>query len=105
MTLTPRVTVLEPRHAMEDVAADAPCPWSWPFRSVLAGALAGSLSLREFVAAEGTLTHAERVLLVHQAPVLVEDEYVPLPLKPALHAVSAIPEASGDSAGASPRVP
>jgi hypothetical protein len=52
----------------------------------------------------GTLTHAERIVLVDQAVVLLEDEHVHLPLTSAMHAVPLLPEASGHGAGASPRV-
>ena len=38
----------------------------------------------------GTLTHAERMLIVEQALVLLEDNYVHLPLKSAMHAVNPV---------------
>ena len=55
-----------------------------------AAALEGSVPLHEFVAAAGTLTHAERMLIVEQALVLLEDNYVHLPLKSAMHAVNPV---------------
>ena len=55
-----------------------------------AGALEGSVPLHEFVATAGTLTHAERMLIVEQALVLLEDNYVHLPLKSAMHAVNPV---------------
>ncbi|MGY1776777.1 S41 family peptidase [Geodermatophilus sp. SYSU D00804] len=53
-------------------------------------ALAGSVPLHEFIATAGTLTHAERVVLVDQALLLMEDNYVHLPLKSAMHAVDPV---------------
>jgi hypothetical protein len=48
--------------------------------------LAGSQELAEFLRSAGTLTAAERTLLVDQALVLLEQNYVHLPLKMAMHA-------------------
>jgi hypothetical protein len=50
--------------------------------------LAASVELREFLRAAGTLTLDERKLLVDQALVLLEQNYVHLPLKVAMHAVN-----------------
>jgi hypothetical protein len=55
-----------------------------------AAALEGSVPLHEFVATAGMLTHAERMLIVEQALVLLEDNYVHLPLKSAMHAVNPV---------------
>src|ERR687897_1850717 len=55
-----------------------------------AAALEGSVPLHEFIETAGTLTHAERMLIVEQALVLLEDNYVHLPLKSAMHAVSPV---------------
>jgi len=50
--------------------------------------LAASVALREFLRGAGTLTLNERKLLVEQALVLLEQNYVHLPLKAAMHAVN-----------------
>ena len=55
-----------------------------------AAALEGSVPLHEFIETAGTLTHAERMLIVEQALVLLEDNYVHLPLKSAMHAVNPV---------------
>ena len=49
--------------------------------------LAASTTLDAFLAQAGTLTPAERLLLVEQAIVMLESFYVHLPLKRAMHAV------------------
>lgn len=52
--------------------------------------LAGSVGLRDFLRGAGTLTVQERRLLVDQALVLLEQNYVHLPLKVAMHAVNPV---------------
>jgi hypothetical protein len=52
--------------------------------------LAASLELRDFLATAGTLTLEERRLLVEQALVLLEQNFVHLPLKAAMHAVNPV---------------
>lgn len=52
--------------------------------------MSGSTSLRAFLTTAGTLTRAERLLLVDQALVLLEQNYVHLPLKAAMHAVNPV---------------
>lgn len=52
--------------------------------------LAASLELRDFLATAGALTLAERKLLVDQALVLFQQNYVHLPLKVAMHAVNPV---------------
>jgi hypothetical protein len=52
--------------------------------------LAGSVGLRDFLRSAGTLTLPERRLLVDQALVLLEQNYVHLPLKVAMHAVNPV---------------
>ncbi len=52
--------------------------------------LAGSATLRDFLRGAGTLTVQERRLLVDQALVLLEQNYVHLPLKVAMHAVNPV---------------
>ncbi|HEX2281180.1 MAG TPA: S41 family peptidase, partial [Thermomicrobiales bacterium] len=52
--------------------------------------LSASIELREFRRAETYLTLSDRRLLVEQAITLLEDNYVHLPLKSALHAVNPV---------------
>jgi len=52
--------------------------------------LAASVELPQFLRGAGTLTLDERVLLVEQATVLLEQNYVHLPLKVAMHAVNPV---------------
>ena len=52
--------------------------------------LEGSLSVPDFLAGAGTLTLAERRLIVEQALLLLEQNYVHLPLKEAMHAVNPV---------------
>jgi Peptidase family S41 len=52
--------------------------------------LAASVELREFLRGAGALTLEERRLLVEQALVLLEQNYVHLPLKAAMHAVNPV---------------
>ncbi|MGW4207645.1 S41 family peptidase [Lentzea sp. NPDC004789] len=51
---------------------------------------ANSVGLAEFLATAGTLTLAQRKLLVDQALVLLEQNYAHLPLKVAMHAVNPV---------------
>jgi C-terminal processing protease CtpA/Prc len=57
-------------------AAEAPVP--------------GSVPLHEFLAGAGGLTYAERMVLVEQALLLLEGNYVHLSLKTAMHAVNPV---------------
>jgi C-terminal processing protease CtpA/Prc len=52
--------------------------------------LAASVELRDFLGGAGTLTLEERRLLVEQALVLLEQNFVHLPLKAAMHAVNPV---------------
>ncbi|MEU6796494.1 S41 family peptidase [Nonomuraea wenchangensis] len=52
--------------------------------------LAGSVELRDFLDGAGSLTLADRRALVAQALVLIEQNYVHLPLKVAMHAVNPV---------------
>jgi Peptidase family S41 len=52
--------------------------------------LAASVELREFLGGAGALSLEERRLLVEQALVLLEQNYVHLPLKAAMHAVNPV---------------
>jgi C-terminal processing protease CtpA/Prc len=53
-------------------------------------ALGGTTPLPEFLAQAGGLEPAQRMLLVDQALVLIEDLYVHLPLKRAMHAIDPV---------------
>lgn len=50
--------------------------------------LGASVTLSDFLPGAGTLTLAERQILVEQALVLIEQNYVHLPLKVAMHAIN-----------------
>ena len=52
--------------------------------------LAGTTDLPEFLESAGTLTQAERITLVEQALLLIEANYVHLPLKEAMHGVDPV---------------
>ncbi|MEV0389698.1 S41 family peptidase [Nonomuraea sp. NPDC050643] len=52
--------------------------------------LAGAVELQDFMTTAGTLTLADRRTLVQQALVLIEQNYVHLPLKAAMHAVNPV---------------
>ncbi|KOV84938.1 S41 family peptidase [Nocardia sp. NRRL S-836] len=52
--------------------------------------VANSVGLAEFLATAGTLTLAQRKLIVDQALVLLEQNYAHLPLKVAMHAVNPV---------------
>ena len=94
MTLSSHVEVLAPRRAPEDsnfVVADESVPADLTVQIGSADApVDGSMPLREFAATAGTLTLAERKVIVEQALVLLEDNYVHLPLKSAMHAVNPV---------------
>ena len=52
--------------------------------------LAGSVELRDFLRGAGALTLEERRLLAEQGLVLLDENYVHLPLKAAMHAVNPV---------------
>src|SRR5690349_2764081 len=52
--------------------------------------VAGSVPLHEFLATAGDLTYAERMVLVEQALLMLEGNYVHLSLKTAMHAVNPV---------------
>jgi hypothetical protein len=56
----------------------------------MAKRLADAVELQDFLRTAGTLTLADRRTLVQQALVLIEQNYVHLPLKVAMHAVSPV---------------
>ena len=91
MTTSTRVEVLAPRRPVDDTAVDESLPADLTVQVGSAGAaIPGSVPLQQFVAAAGTLTHAQRSTLVQQALVLLEGNYVHLPLKAAMHAVNPV---------------
>jgi Peptidase family S41 len=90
MTTSTRVEVLAPRRPLDDVT-DQSLPADLTVQVGSAGApIADSVPLQEFVASAGTLTHAQRMTIVQQALVLLEGNYVHLPLKTAMHAVNPV---------------
>jgi hypothetical protein len=94
MTLSSHLEVLAPRRAPDDanfVVTDESVPADLTVQFGSADApVAGSVPLRDFVTRAGTLTLAERTVIVDQALVLLEDNYVHLPLKSAMHAVNPV---------------
>jgi hypothetical protein len=90
MTLATYVEMPTPRRAMESRTEDLlPADLTVQFG---AGdeAVAGSVPLHEFIKNAGTLTHAERLVIVGQALLMLEGNYVHLPLKSAMHAVNPV---------------
>ena len=91
MTQTAPLAVLAPRRPLDELTADDSLPAELTVHMASgAAALPDSVPLHQFVATAGTLTHAERVVIVDQALVLMEDNYVHLPLKTAMHAVDPV---------------
>ena len=91
MTQTAPLAVLAPRQPLDELTADDSLPAELTVHMASgAAALPDSVPLHQFVATAGTLTHAERVVIVDQALVLMEDNYVHLPLKTAMHAVDPV---------------
>lgn len=85
------VEVLIPRQARAEGITDDSLPLDLTVQVGTGGAaVPGSVTLQEFLAGAGTLTHAERLLIVDQALVLIQDNYVRLQLKTAMHAVSPV---------------
>lgn len=85
------IEVLAPQQASDLSVSDDSLPADLTIQlGVGDDALQGSVPLREFIASAGTLTLSERRLLVEQALVLLEDNYVHLPLKAAMHAVNPV---------------
>ena len=89
MTTSTRVEVLAPRRPLDDSVADESLPADLTVQVGSAGApIAASVPLQEFVASAANLSHAQRMTIVQQALLLLEGNYVHLPLKAAMHAVS-----------------
>jgi hypothetical protein len=90
MTTSTRVEVLAPRRPLDDVT-DESLPADLTVQVGSAGApIADSVPLQDFVTSAGTLSHAQRMTIVQQALVLLEGNYVHLPLKAAMHAVNPV---------------
>ena len=90
MTTSTRVEVLAPRRPLDDVT-DESLPADLTVQVGSAGApIADSVPLQEFVTSAGTLSHAQRMTIVQQALILLEGNYVHLPLKAAMHAVNPV---------------
>ena len=90
MTLATYVEMPVPRRAVENRSDDLlPAEMTVAFGTGDA-AVAGSVPLHDFLATAGTLTHAERLTIVGQAILMLEGNYVHLPLKSAMHAVNPV---------------
>ena len=68
----------------------APSVPTAPDRPIARADLEGAVTVPDFLAGAGTLTLPERKLMVEQALVLLEQNYVHLPLKMAMHAVNPV---------------
>ena len=86
-TLATYVEMPTPRRSMDDESLPADL-------TVAFGAgeapVAGSVPLQVFLRTAGALTYAERMVLVEQALLLLESNYVHLSLKTAMHAVNPV---------------
>jgi len=90
MTLATYVEMPTPRREMGAQTADLlPADLTVQFGAGDA-AVAGSVPLPEFLKNAGTLTHAERLTIVGQALLMLEGNYVHLPLKSAMHAANPV---------------
>src|SRR3712207_2613490 len=90
MTLATYVEMPAPRRAADDRADDLlPAELTVAFGAGDA-AVPGSVPLHDFLRTAGTLTLAERMTIVGQALLMLEGNYVHLPLKSAMHAVNPV---------------
>jgi C-terminal processing protease CtpA/Prc len=90
MTIATYVEMPIPRRAPDDWTDDLlPAELTVAFGAGDA-AVAGSVPLHQFLKKAGALTHAERMLVVGQALLMLEGNYVHLPLKSAMHAVNPV---------------
>ncbi|UOY02296.1 hypothetical protein MVA48_02620 [Blastococcus sp. PRF04-17] len=90
MTLATYVEMPTPRRAMDGEAQDLlPADLTVAYGAGDA-AVAGSVPLHEFLKNAGTLTLADRLTIVGQALLMLEGNYVHLPLKSAMHAVNPV---------------
>src|SRR3954469_10747300 len=88
-TLATYVEMPTPRRAMDDGDDSLPADLTVAFGAAEAP-VAGSVPLHEFLKTAGQLHHAERLLLVEQAILMLDGNYVHLPLKSAMHAVNPV---------------
>lgn len=88
-TLATYVEMPTPRREMAATDESLPADLTVAFGAAEAP-VAGSVPLHDFLATAGLLTHAERVVLVEQALLLLESNYVHLSLKTAMHAVNPV---------------
>ncbi len=87
----PYVEVLERHQPSQGAASGDSLPADLTIQvGVAEEALQGSVPVKDFIATAGTLTLAERKLIVEQALVLLEDNYVHLPMKAAMYAVNPV---------------
>lgn len=89
MTLATYVEMPAPRRATEDGADLLPAELTVALGAGGA-AVPGSVPLHDFMRTAGTLTRAERMVIVGQALLMLEGNYVHLPLKSAMHAVNPV---------------
>src|SRR3954470_5317169 len=88
-TLATYVEMPTPRREMGGTDESLPADLTVAFGAAEAP-VAGSVPLHDFLATAGSLTHAERMVLVEQALLLLEGNYVHLSLKTAMHAVNPV---------------
>jgi C-terminal processing protease CtpA/Prc len=88
-TLATYVEMPTPRRAADEVDELLPADLTVAFGAAEAP-VAGSVPLHDFLATAGNLTYAERMVLVEQALLLLEGNYVHLSLKTAMHAVNPV---------------
>jgi hypothetical protein len=90
MTLATYVEMPSSRRALDEVIDDLlPADLTVQYGAAEAP-VAGSVPLHEFLKTAGMLSHAERLTIVEQALVMLEGNYVHLPLKSAMHAVNPV---------------
>jgi len=78
-----------PRRAIDGADDSVPAQLTVAFGTAEAP-VANSVPLHDFLRTAGKLTHAERLLLVEQAMLMLEGNYVHLSLKSAMHAVNPV---------------
>jgi hypothetical protein len=88
-TLATYVEMPTPGRATDGADESVPVDLTVAFGAAEAP-VAGSIPLHDFLATAGTLTLAERTVLVEQALLMLEGNYVHLPLKSAMHAVNPV---------------
>src|SRR4051795_7071947 len=88
-TLATYVEMPTPRREMGAADESVPADLTVAFGADEAP-VSGSVPLHEFLATAGNLTYAERMVLVEQALLMLEGNYVHLSLKTAMHAVNPV---------------